>query len=73
VLTPTTAHYAVFLLPSLYVDHCPILVLGSTIGAELQASAVLRSWQAAINGGQRGFVILPRIRAAMICPNTCAL
>jgi len=36
-------HLAVFLLLSHYVDHWPILVLGSTIGAEAAAMAVVYS------------------------------
>ena len=36
-----SAHCAIFLLLSLYVDHWPILVLDSTIGAEAVAMAVV--------------------------------
>lgn len=42
-----SAHCAVFLLLSLYVDHWPILVLGSTIGAEAVAMAVVIRWAVA--------------------------
>ncbi len=39
-----SAHCAVFLLLSLYVDHWPILVLGSIVGAETVAMAVVIRW-----------------------------